>query len=199
MARGVLDRKHLVSAGFCREFGTTLSQTRCGRAPGNFGTVGPAHCLMRRPEVVGGLDLALCDRYAPMSVAGAPELLIELLTEAARTPGGQVGLLRAAQVAQILGRHRDWVQAHATQLGGFRLPDSEEWRFVPRGVANGIFGLDNTAGLPLQGHTSASPRDRASARQLAYPPARQVLADRPRHAGSDRPRGSHASPDPRDD
>lgn len=70
-----------------------------------------------------------------MSIAGAPELLIELLTEAARTPGGQVGLLRAAQVAQILGRHRDWVQAHATQLGGFRLPDSEEWRFVPRGVA----------------------------------------------------------------
>lgn len=67
-----------------------------------------------------------------MSIAGAPELLIELLTEAA---GGQVGLLRAAQVAQILGRHRDWVQAHATQLGGFRLPDSEEWRFVPRGVA----------------------------------------------------------------
>jgi hypothetical protein len=134
-----------------------------------------------------------------MSVAGAPELLIELLTEAARTPGGQVGLLRAAQVAQILGRHRDWVQAHATQLGGFRLPDSEEWRFVPRGVANGILGLDNAAGLPLQSHTTASPRDGASARQLAYPPARQVLADRPRHVGSDRPRGSHASPDPRDD
>lgn len=59
-----------------------------------------------------------------MSVAGAPELLVELLTEAARTPGGQVGLLRAAQVAQVLGRHRDWVQAHATQLGGFRLFDS---------------------------------------------------------------------------
>jgi len=135
-----------------------------------------------------------------MSVAGAPELLIELLTEAARTPGGQVGLLRAAQVAQILGRRRDWVQAHATQLGGFRLPDSEEWRFAPRGVVNGIFGLENdgAADPPLLS-SSASPRRRASARQLAYPPARQVLADRPRHAGSDRQGGSHASPDPRDD
>ena len=81
-----------------------------------------------------------------MSVARAPELLIELLTEAARTPGGQVGLLRAAEVAQILGRHRDWVQTHAKQLGGFRLPDSDEWRFAPRGVANGIFGLDDAAG-----------------------------------------------------
>jgi len=134
-----------------------------------------------------------------MSVAGAPELLIELLTEAARTPGGQVGLLRAAQVAQILGRRRDWVQAHATQLGGFRLPDSEEWRFAPRGVANGIFGLDDAAAEPLLLSSSASPRRRASARQLAYPPARQVLADRPRHAGSDRQGGSHPSPDPRDD
>jgi hypothetical protein len=38
-----------------------------------------------------------------MSVAGAPELLIELLTEAARTPGGQVGLLRAAQVTAAMG------------------------------------------------------------------------------------------------
>jgi hypothetical protein len=41
-----------------------------------------------------------------MSVARAPELLIELVTEAARTPGDQVGLVRA-EVAQILGRHRD--------------------------------------------------------------------------------------------
>jgi hypothetical protein len=134
-----------------------------------------------------------------MSVADAPELLIELLTEAARTPGGQVGLLRAAQVAQILGRHRDWVQTHAAQLGGFRLPDSDEWRFAPRGVANGIFGLDDAATAPPLPSSSASPRRRASARQLAYPPARQVLADRPRHAGNDRQGGSHASPDPRDD
>jgi hypothetical protein len=134
-----------------------------------------------------------------MSVARAPELLIELLTEAARTPGGQVGLLRAAEVAQILGRHRDWVQTHAKQLGGFRLPDSDEWRFVPRGVANGIFGLDDAAADPPLPSSSASPRRRASARQLAYPPARQVLADRPRHAGSDRQEGTHASPHPRDD
>ncbi|MDP1849743.1 MAG: hypothetical protein Q8K79_18290 [Solirubrobacteraceae bacterium] len=132
-----------------------------------------------------------------MSVAGAPDLLIDLLTEAARTPGGQVGLLRAGQVAEILGRHRDWVQTHATQLGGFRLPGSEEWRFAPRGVANGIFGLGDAAGQPLDSSTSASSRPRASTRQLAYPPARQVLADRPRQ--TDRQGGSHASPDPRDD
>jgi hypothetical protein len=123
-----------------------------------------------------------------------------LLTEAARTPGVQVGLLRAAQVAQILGRHRDWVQTHAALLGGFRLPDSDEWRFAPRGVANGIFGLDDDAADPsLPSSSSDSPRRRASALQLAYPPARQVLADRPRHAGSDRQGGSHASPDSRDD
>ena len=199
VARGVLDGKHPVSAGFCREFGTTLSQTRLRRAGRRFGPIGRPDLALGALEVVGGLDVALCDRCAPMSVARAPELLIELLTEAARTQGGQVGLLRAAQVAQILGRHRDWVQTHATQLGGFRLPDSDEWRFAPRGVANGIFGLDDAAADPPLPSSTASPRRRASARQLAYPPARQVLADRPRHAGSDRQGGSHASPDPRDD
>ncbi|MEA2188183.1 MAG: hypothetical protein QOK16_3194 [Solirubrobacteraceae bacterium] len=199
-ARRVSDRNHPVPAGFCREFGTTLSQTRLCGVRRCFRAVGHPGLTVGAPEVVGGLDPALCDRSAPMSVADAPELLIELLTEAARTPGGQVGLLRAAQVAQILGRHRDWVQTHATQLGGFRLPDSDEWRFAPRGVAHGILGLDDDASAdsPLPS-SSASPRRRASARQLAYPPARQVLADRPRHAGNDRQGGSHASPDPRDD
>lgn len=192
-------RKHPESAGFCWEFGTTLSQTPLRRAGRCFGPIGRTDLALGALEVVGGLDVALCDRCAPMSVAGAPELLIELLTEAARTQGGQVGLLRAAQVAQILGRHRDWVQTHATQLGGFRLPGSDEWRFAPRGVATAIFGLDDAAADPPLPSSSAAPRRRASARQLAYPPARQVLADRPRHAGSDRQGGSHASPDPRDD
>lgn len=42
-----------------------------------------------------------------MAVTDAPELLTELLNEAARTPGGQVGLLTAAQVSrriEVLGR-----------------------------------------------------------------------------------------------
>jgi hypothetical protein len=134
-----------------------------------------------------------------MSAAGAYELLSELLTEAARAPGGRVGLLRAGEVAQILGRHRDWVQEHATQLGGFRLPGSGEWRFAPRGVVDGIFGLGDSGGPPLQSSAPAASRGPASARQLAYPPARQVLADRPRHVRSDQQGGSHASPDPRDD
>jgi len=56
-----------------------------------------------------------------MAVSGpSPELLIELLSSAARTPGGQVGLLTAAQVAQVLGHRREWVYANAGLLSAAR-------------------------------------------------------------------------------
>ena len=130
-----------------------------------------------------------------MSVARAPELLIELLTEAARTPGGHMGLLRLFEVAQILV---------ATATGSRRMPRISE-AFGFRTATNGAcaawrrqrhLGLDDDAVDPPLTSSSASPRRRASARQLAYPPARQVLADRPRHAGNYRQGGSHGSPDP---
>jgi len=123
-----------------------------------------------------------------MTVANA-ELLVELLSEAARTPCGRVGLLTARQVAEVLGRHRDWVHAHATRLGGFRLPESSEWRFAPRGVAQGLLDTDHGA------HRSRQPLPSTS-RRLAYPPAKQLLADRPRGA---REGTSDASPGTRDD
>jgi hypothetical protein len=134
-----------------------------------------------------------------MPVASAPQLLVELLSEAARTPGGQVGLLRAGQVAEILGRHRDWVHAHAVTLGGFQLPGSSEWRFAPRGVAHGLLGIEDARGAaaPRPGESDATRQ--TGSRRLAYPPARQVLADRPRRRRTDRQGASDAPSEQRDD
>jgi hypothetical protein len=115
-----------------------------------------------------------------MAVAGSPEQLIELLCAAARTAGGEVGLLRTAQVARILGRRRDWVHANAARLGGFRLPGSDEWRFSPRGVATGIFGPHDATTEIVAG----APGARVGGRRLAYPPAKQMLVDRPRRSSS---------------
>ena len=121
-----------------------------------------------------------------MAVASA-EVLVELLSEAARTPGGRVGLLSAGQVAEVLGRHRDWVHAHAARLGGFRLPESSEWRFVPRGVAHGLLQVDEETSDPRPAV--------ARSRRLSYPPPRRLLADRPRSRGG----VTDASPGQRDD
>jgi hypothetical protein len=116
-----------------------------------------------------------------MAVVGSSEQLVELLRAAARTPGGEIGLLKTAQVARILGRRRDWVHRNATRLGGFRLPGSDEWRFSPHGVASGVIAAtDATSVAPA----STGPRGR----RLAYPPAKQTLADRPRRTTTD-PRG----------
>lgn len=133
-----------------------------------------------------------------MSTVHAPELLIELLSEAARTPGGEVGLLRAGQVAEILGRHRDWVNAHATTLGGFQLPGSSEWRFAPRGVAYGVLGMEGAASDAAR-LTVSDPRRSRRSRRLAYPPAGEVLSDRPRPRRTDRRSAPDASSDQRDD
>lgn len=115
-----------------------------------------------------------------MAVAGSPEHLVDLLRDAARTPGGEIGLLSTAQVARVLGRRRDWVHRNARRLGGFRLPGSAEWRFSPQGVAGGVFAPQQPA--------AATPPDavngRSVGRRLAYPPAKQTLADRPRRAST---------------
>ena len=57
---------------------------------------------------------------------GSPEQLVELLPAAARTPGGEIGLLKTAQVARILGRRRDWVHRNATRAR--RLPVARQRR-----------------------------------------------------------------------
>lgn len=114
-----------------------------------------------------------------MSVAHEPELLIELLNQAARTPGGRIGLLSAAEVADILGRHREWVHEHAVTLGGFRLPASSEWRFCPRGVAYGVLGLQHTIS-PEQRPLTSDPGRRRPSRRLSYPPAKEPLPNRSR-------------------
>ena len=123
-----------------------------------------------------------------MAVAGAPEQLVDLLRAAARTPGGEVGLLKTAQVARILGRRRDWVHRNAGRLGGFRLPGSDEWRFSPEGVAEGVLAAQDATN-PAR---LASPA-RAGGRRLAYPPAKQTLADRHRRA-TIQPRGGRDAP-----
>ena len=131
-----------------------------------------------------------------MAVSGpAPELLIELLSSAARTPGGQVGLLTAAQVAQVLGHRREWVYARVGVLGGFRLPGTDEWRFSPRGVAIGVFAIDDSPPM-VPGDTAA--QHAPITRRLAYPPARHVLSDRPRRQSASRHGASDGPPDPRD-
>lgn len=124
-----------------------------------------------------------------MAVAGAPEQLVDLLRAAARTPGGEVGLLKTAQVARVLGRRRDWVHRNAGRLGGFRLPGSGEWRFSPEGVAEGVLGVEDATNPGRL----AAPAARAGGRRLAYPPAKQTLADRPRRASS-QPRGGRDAP-----
>lgn len=116
-----------------------------------------------------------------MAVVGSSEQLVELLRAAARTPGGEIGLLKTARVARILGRRRDWVHRNATRLGGFRLPGSDEWRFLPQGVASGLMAA---ADEPSAAPTSTGPRGR----RLAYPSAKQTLAERPRRTTTD-PRG----------
>ena len=123
-----------------------------------------------------------------MDLAGSPEHLIDLLSAAARTPGGEVGLLRTAQVARVLGRRRDWVHRNAGLLGGYRLPGSDEWRFSPQGVAAGVIGAQDAMDQPAMGRPAARPD-----RRLAYPPAKQTLADRPRRAGTD-PQGGRGAP-----
>jgi len=124
-----------------------------------------------------------------MAVIDSSEQLVEMLSAAARTPGGEVGLLRTAQVARILGRRRDWVHRNAPRLGGFRLPGGE-WRFSPQGVAAGVLTT-----------TDAVRPDPASTRQrgrvLAYPPAKQTLADHPRRATTDQRGGPDGSPSAR--
>ena len=116
-----------------------------------------------------------------MAGVSSPEQLVELLCAAARTSGGEVGLLKTAQVARILGRRRDWVHANAGRLGGFRLPGSDEWRFSPRGVAISIFGTHDATDSTVLGTHGTRP----GSRRLAYPPAKQTLADRPRRASRD--------------
>ena len=126
-----------------------------------------------------------------MAVAGSPEHLVDLLQAAARTPGGEVGLLKTAQVARILGRRRDWVHRNAARLGGFRLPGSDEWRFSPQGVASGVFATQDAAAPTVP---NAAGNGRPVGRRLAYPPAKQTLADRPRRASTRQAGGHGASP-----
>lgn len=115
-----------------------------------------------------------------MSVAHEPGLLIELLNQAARTPGGRIGLLSAAEVADILGRHREWVHEHAVTLGGLRLPASSEWWFGPRGVAYGVLGLEHTISPEHHRPPTSDPGRRRPSRRLSYPPAKDPLPNRSR-------------------
>ena len=126
-----------------------------------------------------------------MAVAGSPEHLVDLLQAAARTPGGEIGLLKTAQVARILGRRREWVHRNAARLGGFRLPGSDEWRFSPQGVAQGVFATQDAAAPTVP---NAAGNGRPVSRRLAYPPAKQTLADRPRRASNRQAGGHGASP-----
>ena len=57
-----------------------------------------------RPDgLTGGRALATSDSSHEMAANGPRDLLIELFVAAARTSGGEVGLLRTAQVADVLG------------------------------------------------------------------------------------------------
>jgi len=145
-----------------------------------------------RPDgLTGGRALATSDSSHEMAANGPPDLLIELLVAAARTSGGEVGLLRTGQVADVLGRRRDWVTAHAGLLRGFQLPGSDEWRFSARGVAIGVFDLDDAD--PMLPEAPAEVTRAHNVGRLAYPPARQILDDKPRQARTTNSGARHAS------
>ena len=112
-----------------------------------------------------------------MTVARSPQQLVDLLSDAARAADGEVGLLTCSQVARVLGRHRNWVLRNAIGLGGFRLPGSDEWRFSPCGVAEGVFAGRDPAAWPAQ---LAAAGQRSGSRRLAYPAPKELLGDRPR-------------------
>lgn len=111
-----------------------------------------------------------------MPVARAPEQLVELLCDAARTAEGEIGLLTSAQLARVLGRRREWVLRNALRLGGFPLPGSGQWRFSPRGVAEGVLAAQDVGRWPAQSAVA----ERSPSRRLSYPPTGQLLGDRPR-------------------
>ena len=91
----------------------------------------------------------------------------------------------------MLGRRRDRVTAHARLLRGFQLPGSDEWRLSARGVAIGVFELADAD--PMLPEAPPDPTQALRGARLAYPPARQILGDKPRQARTTKSGVRHTS------
>ena len=62
---------------------------------------------------------------------------------------------------------------------------------LPQGVAHGVFATQDEAAPKV---SKAAGNGRPVGRRLAYPPAKQTLADRPRRASTRKAGGHGASP-----
>ena len=71
-------------------------------------------------------------RATPAELRALAEAVADVLEErglvATRAPVGSARVLDAATVAELLGRDRQWVYAHATELGAFRYGDGPRAR-----------------------------------------------------------------------
>ena len=57
----------------------------------------------------------------PEEIEAIAQRVAELLADRLAPPAARERLVDAVQLAELLGVERDWVYAHATQLGGVRL------------------------------------------------------------------------------
>src|SRR3954467_14096992 len=107
----------------------------------------------------------------PAELRAIAEAVADVLQErglvAAPPPVVSARILDAATVAELLGRDRQWVYAHAVELGAFRYGDGPRARL----------GFDSHAverwKRARQGSTATVPRKRAG----RLPSSRQVVRD----------------------
>ncbi len=70
------------------------------------------------------------DAFAAALAEGLVEPVAQRVVELLREEGQATGRMSAADVAQLLGRSRDWVYAHAEELGAVRLGDGARPRLA---------------------------------------------------------------------
>jgi hypothetical protein len=100
----------------------------------------------------------------PEEIEAIAQRVAELIADRLAPPAPRERLVDAAQLAELLGVERDWVYAHADQLGGVRLGGPKgRLRFDLNMVADHLDQTDQ----PLDQRGSRRPGDR---RPSTFPP-----------------------------